>query len=172
MLDTIRTYFDVNSTSLAHYLGISPDMLKSISSGRRDWALAPLLAATQLFEALDQNIPVEELAYARAFPERESGEETPMLLREIKRLERELESRREQLVRLKESRQRLFRGLHACESLLQTNLDAHQRKWLGLRKRQLGLKLREKSDLKIKLLEAEIAGLASQVQFIKNYHTA
>lgn len=163
----IRNCFHVNYTSLALYLGISPDMLKSISSGRRDWALAPLLAATRLFNALDRATPVEELTHIRAFLEQESQELEPFLLREIRRLEKELELARERLLKLDESRQRLLRGLHAYESLLLTNLDTGKRKWLELRKTQLALKLKAKSQLKTSLLAAEIAGLEVSVERLK-----
>lgn len=126
-----------------------------------------ILAATRLFNALDWVTPVEELPHTRAFLDKESQEEEPLLLREIKRLEKELELVQERLLKLQESRQRLLRGLHACESLLLTSLDSDQRKWLELRKTQLALKLREKSQLKISLLEAEMLGLEERVQRLK-----
>ncbi|MCE7990965.1 MAG: hypothetical protein HEP71_03260 [Roseivirga sp.] len=166
MLATIRTYFQVNSTSLAHYLGISPDMLKSISSGRRDWAFAPLLAANRLFDALDRTTPVAELEYARAFSEQERREDTPMLLKEIKRLERELEFAREGFDKLQELRQRCLRGLHACERLLLTNLDADKRRWLESCQRNLLFKLEENGELKVCMLRAKIGGLVAELEVL------
>lgn len=167
MLITIRNCLYVSTRSLAHYLGISYDMLKSVSSGRRDWSPVPLLAAARLFDALDQNTPVEELEYARAFLEQEGSATEKLLEREIKKLENKLVLVREELTELKKSRDNYLRGLHACERLLLTPVGSEKRKWLLLRKKHLELRLKEKGPVAECLLSAKIAGLESTIGHLK-----
>lgn len=172
MLPTIRTCFDISNTILASYLSISRDMMKSISSGRRAWALDPLWVAKELSDALNLDVPVEELEYVPIFIDQENQQKALSLKKVIKKLENELELSREQLTKLEKLRQVQLRGLNACEVLLQTNLTTHKRQWLEIRKRHLGIKLKENSLDSLGILEVEIIGLEARLSYIKNLYAS
>ncbi len=167
MLKLLNTCFQVNLGILASYLGISKDMLKSIACSRRDWALRPLAEATRLFEALETDVPVEELAHVKVYLEQEQPQKLQRIQREIKRLECRLDHLQNELVYLQTRREHQLRGMHACIHLLQVESDPHKRHWLELRKKHLLQDLSKENGANTALLRAEIAGLSQQIEALK-----
>lgn len=167
MLKLLNTCFQVNLGILAGYLGISKDMLKSIACSRRDWALRPLAEATRLFEALETDVPVEELVQVKVYLEQEQPQTMQQIQREINRLEYRLDHLQEEFINLQTRREHQLRGLHACIHLLQVESDTHKRQWLELRKKHLLQDLRKENEANTALLRAEIAGLSQQIEALK-----
>ncbi len=167
MLKLFITCFHINLGILASYLDISKDMLKSIACSRRDWALRPLAEATRLFEALETDVPVEELAHVKVYLEQEQPQKLQQIQREIKRLECRLDHLQEELINLQTRREHQLRGLHACIHLLQVESDTHKRQWLELRKKHLLQDLSKENEASAALLRAEIAGLSQQIEALK-----
>ena len=168
MFELIKKCFEIRSVSLAHYLRLSIHVMNSVLSNRRGLILEQWWAVTNLHDALNKNTALEELEHIIRIRTELSAAAQQCLPREIRRLERTLERREEKLEHLQKVRRARLRGLHACISLLQTDLDAHKRAWMELRKEHLLRKLEESSQLKEHLLDAEIKGIAIRIQWLKS----
>lgn len=168
MFESIKECFGIRSASLAHYLGLSIDMMNSVLSNRRELSLEQWWAIINLHEALKKDTALEELEHISSIRTKQAAVAQQSLPREIRSLERTLERREEKLEQLQKIRRARLRGLHACISLLQTDLDAHKRQWMELRKKHLLWKLEESSLLKEHLLEAEIKGIEMRIQWLKS----
>lgn len=167
MFELIKACFGIRSASLANYLRLSVDMMNSVLSNRRGLDLEQWWALTNLHEALKKDTALEELEHIVSFRTEQVAIAQQHLLGEIRRLERMLERREAKLEQLQKVRRARLRGLHACISLLQTDLDAHKREWMELTKKHLRWRLEESSLLKEQLLEAEIRGIETRIEWLK-----
>lgn len=168
MFELIKECFGIRSAYLAYYLRLSVDMMNSVLCDRRSLDLEQWWAVINLHEALKKDTALEELEHVISIRTEQAAVAQQHLPREIRKLERTLERREEKLEQLQKIRRARLRGLHACISLLETDLDAHKRKWMELTKKHLRWKLEESSLLKEHLLEAEIKGIEIQIQGLKN----
>lgn len=167
MLQTTKKCFDVTSISLANFLQVSVDMMNSVLTGRRVLDLAPWERAIKLHQAIKPNVPLKALEHIDHILqiEDEEGQEALEVL--IKKLEKDLSRKCEQLDQLRNTRGTLLRGLNACRVLLTTHLDVNERKWILLRKRHLESKLKAYSLYSEWKVEAEILGLEAGLGRLK-----
>ncbi|TRX46330.1 hypothetical protein FNH22_31120 [Fulvivirga sp. M361] len=164
LLETLKHYFDISNTSIAHLIGASSSLVHSVSSGRRSLSLYHIQPLVLLQEALEVDTPCEALPYAGRFVAHEQQKLPVALAQSIKKMENKLLRRQDALAQLKAYRQRLLRGLNACDSLLEKKeLTDHQAKWVRLRKRHLTGKLKESPLAWEVMLQTQVKGLEAQL---------
>lgn len=168
MLKDIKACFDLKNISLAHYLGVSADMMSSVLANRRALQLDQWLEMDRLHKALDFKTPLDELEFVGQVIARESEQTEKTLTLDAKKIERNLARKRQALARMKKLRGDVLRGLHASQLLLETDMSAEKRKWLEMKKRHLDLRLKENNARKLRLLEADIIGLEARLGHIKD----
>lgn len=170
MIQAIKECFDIKNISLARFLGLSVDMVNSVLTNRRELGLEQWQAITRLFDALEKTTEWEALAGTAEVPEEQSIESARQKARLIKKLERLLLRKQEQLAQMKTNRPLWLRGLYACRQLLKGNdLSNEQRLWVEKRKRHLELRLGEQSPWKQQLLQADIKGLQARLGVLRGY---
>lgn len=165
MLNTIKTYFDIDHYALANYVGVSKSQIDAVAVGRRFLETDPILAFHQLEKALQEAIAIENLSGAQHYV----AEEPKALEGLIKKKHAKLRRKQTALAKVQQHRHRALRGLHACQALLQLGtLNKHQTKWVQLRERHLRLRLQHNPIHTVVHLQSEIAGLETQIHFLQN----
>ena len=168
IFETMRAMLHVGNDSLAAYFEVSPLYMKLVASNSKELGSKKQLAALELFQQL-----VADEARA-AVPETEAAflwqaADEAAVQRLIRKKQRILERKQEELVTRQQQRQQWLQGLAACRQLLaKDSLAAHQRKWLALREKHLQQYIQEKASLRqLKLLKAEIAALTAQLDCLR-----
>ena len=164
MIKDLLRFFNINLFSMANYLEVSVDTIKSMNSGRRNFTaqhirwLQVLKEALQLQTSSDQ-LPEVEISKALGLKDFNQA-----LQKYICKQTGLIARKKAELEQFKSKYSDLKRGLYACQKLLKAGvLNPNHQKWLDLRKRHLSQKLQE-LQLKIALHEAQISGLQIQIE--------
>ncbi|WP_109829322.1 hypothetical protein [Reichenbachiella versicolor] len=167
MIKRIKQFFQVSSIDLANFSNTSVNTIDSILANRRSYNLEIALALTKLDKALNLESPIAELSYISDELENEHTLITEAIPTKMKKLERSFLVQNEKLQAMISKRDTILRGLDACQRLLaDPNLNAKEIKWLNNRKDHLKYLLTEYSIVQVRLLEAKIAGLESEMSVL------
>ncbi len=164
MFNDLRSYFNIDNYSLAHYVGTSKSQIDSASVGRRSLQVDALLALDQLSQALEKDQPLNSLSTVQQYTSKEAEGRQEL----ITQYSRKLVRLQEKLKQIEERRAKTLRGLHACANLLNKGeLSPDQQQWLSLRQDHLTLRLQENAAGTVLRLKAEIAGIKAQLAFLE-----
>jgi len=160
LTDPIKTYLNVNNRWLATYIGISVDQMESVRMGRRMLEVDQMLDFQQIIDALDQEVPVDQLVHTPTITEHEKID----LEKAIRKLSNALARCRERLQATQEKRAHAIRGLHACKILMDVeSLSPHQYKWIAMVERDLKRRLERYSLQRIVELRGEVLGMEQRL---------
>lgn len=166
ILDSIKKYFKANDEVLSFLAQQSVHQIKAVLKGRRelhDTATLKFLEVYQAILAEEKDNTFESEAY-----EEETYSE--ILEKKQRQVKYKLRNKKELLEKTKAKRSRWLIGLGVCERLKTSNLDTYEYalKWVEHRERNLKYLLNfEDTKAQIRLLEAEIAGLAAQLKILE-----
>ena len=164
MIKDLLRFFNINLISMANYLEISTDNMRSIHSGRRSFKAQHIMWLQALKAALQLNVPSNELPDVVLDKTLLQKEFVQPLQKNICKQTGLIARKKAELEQFKSKYSDLKRGLYVCQKLLKAGvLNPNHQKWLDLRKRHLSQKLVE-LQLKIALHEAQISGLKIQIE--------
>ena len=164
MIKDLLRFFFFFLISMANYLEISADNMRSIHSGRRSFKAQHIMWLQALKAALQLNVPSNELPDVVLDKTLLQKEFVQPLQKNINHQVKLIAGKEHKLENYRSEYKDLQRGLCACQTLLKGRLPyPHHQKWLNLRERHLSQKLVE-LQLKIALHEAQISGLQIQIE--------
>ena len=160
MIGDILRFFDIKLVSLANYLEVSLDYMKSVNSGRRNLKSEDLLQLVPLYEALQSDS--DELVDLQIFGPELKEKFKLALKKNIAKKTKTIANKEFELKKNKESYSNMLQGFKACLKMEEKAIsNPHHKKWIALHKRHLREKLSERK-LEIHFLEAQIQGLIVQ----------
>lgn len=164
MIEKIKRYLNISSMSLALYLGISLDFLKSIISGRRFLSLELLQELMLMHNALELNTPASELPVTASFATEQEHSLKAKFSRYINldRIAQKQALISKETLKLKDN----LRGLHALHQLLQVISDKEKQEWLHSHKRILISRIQERVE-KIVRMNLELEELKAKHQYLE-----